>query len=72
MIRVEGDFDTRESNYFVGNFEIGNADYYDASITPLHPGETKDCWYIHLKMQQGKSIELKLNLQSMQWKLSQL
>jgi hypothetical protein len=41
MIRVEGDFDTRESNYFVGNFEIGNADYYDASITPLQPGETK-------------------------------
>lgn len=40
MIKVEGDFDTRESNYFVGNFDIGYSDYYEASITPLHPGET--------------------------------
>ncbi|HZK27002.1 MAG TPA: CARDB domain-containing protein, partial [Thermoclostridium sp.] len=40
MIKVEGDFDTRESNYFVGNFEIGSGDYYDASITPLQPGES--------------------------------
>lgn len=41
MIKVEGDFDTRESNYFVGNFDIGYGDYYEASITPLQPGETK-------------------------------
>ena len=41
MIKVEGDFDTRESNYFVGNFDIGSGDYYEASITPLNPGETK-------------------------------
>lgn len=41
MIRVEGDFDTRESNYFVGNFDIGYSDYYEGSIIPLNPGETK-------------------------------
>ena len=40
MIRVEGDFDTRESNYFVGNFDSGSSDYYEGSITPLKPGET--------------------------------
>lgn len=41
MVRVEGDFDTKESNYFVGNFESGYSDYYEASIIPLTPGETK-------------------------------
>jgi len=42
MVRVESeDFDTRESNYFVGNFDIGYSDYYEASITPLKPGENR-------------------------------
>ena len=41
MVRVEGEFDTKESNYFVGNFDSGNSDYYEASIIPLTPGETK-------------------------------
>lgn len=41
MVKVEGDFDTRESNYFVGNFDIGASDYYEASITPLQAGEAK-------------------------------
>jgi hypothetical protein len=41
MIKAEGDFDTKESNYFVGNFEMGSSDYYEAPITPLRPGETK-------------------------------
>lgn len=40
MVKIEGDFDTRESNYFVGNFDIGSGDYYEGSIIPLKPGET--------------------------------
>jgi hypothetical protein len=39
MIKAEGDFDTKESNYFVGNFEMGRSDYYEAPVTPLMPGE---------------------------------
>ncbi len=41
MVRVEGEFDTKESNYFVGNFDSGYSDYYEGSIIPLVPGETK-------------------------------
>jgi len=42
MVKVESDdFDTREANYFVGNFEIGASDYYEAAITPLKPGESR-------------------------------
>jgi len=39
MVKAEGDFDTKESNYFVGNFEMGSSDYYEAPVTPLMPGE---------------------------------
>lgn len=39
MVKAEGDFDTRESNYFVGNFEMGRSDYYEAPVIPLQPGE---------------------------------
>lgn len=41
MVKVEGDFDTKESNYFVGNFDMGMSDYYEAAITPFNMGETK-------------------------------
>ncbi|UZQ86422.1 S-layer protein [Thermoclostridium stercorarium] len=42
MVRIESeDFDTRESNYFVGNFDIGASDYYEASITLTKPGENR-------------------------------
>lgn len=41
MLKVEGDFNAKESNYFVGNFDMGNSDYYEASIIPLQAGETK-------------------------------
>lgn len=70
MIRVEGDFDTRESNYFVGNFDIGYSDYYEGSIIPLNPGETKENWFIPLKMLQVKNTGLKRNLPLLQWNRS--
>lgn len=54
MVRVEGDFDTKESNYFVGNFEIGMSDYYEAPITPLMPGETKGLLVFTFEDSAGK------------------
>lgn len=38
MIRTEGNFTAQNSNYYVGNFESGNTDYYDAGITPTEEG----------------------------------
>ncbi len=39
MVKVEGNFDTKETNYFVGNFQTGYSDYYEARVTPTQPGE---------------------------------
>ncbi|NLM43392.1 MAG: hypothetical protein GX201_05195, partial [Clostridiales bacterium] len=38
MIKTEGNFTAQNSNYYVGNFESGSTDYYDAGITPMEEG----------------------------------
>jgi len=38
MVKVEGDFELRSPNYFVGNFNSGSRDYLDTTITANTPG----------------------------------
>jgi len=38
MVKVEGDFELRNPNYFVGNFNSGSRDYLDTTITATTPG----------------------------------
>lgn len=39
MVKIEGDFDVQTPNYFVGNFNSGNSDYFDTTLTPLSEGK---------------------------------
>ncbi len=39
FVKLEGDFQTQDGSYFVGNFESGNSDYFMASIIPEQEGE---------------------------------
>ncbi|HPW41983.1 MAG TPA: hypothetical protein PLW98_10760, partial [Bacillota bacterium] len=41
MIKIEGDFLIENGEAFIGNFESGSSDYYDAMITPMNPGPAK-------------------------------
>lgn len=41
MVRLEGDFQKENGNYYVGNFEVGNSDSFDASIIADKEGELK-------------------------------
>ncbi|NLY17833.1 MAG: S-layer protein [Clostridiaceae bacterium] len=68
MVKVEGEFDTRESNYFVGNFESGYSDYYEASIIPLMPGETKGVLVFTFEDAAGKEhrIEKEFTVNAME------
>jgi len=68
MVRVEGEFDTKESNYFVGNFDSGNSDYYEASIIPLTPGETKGILVFTFEDAAGKEhrIEKEFTVNAME------
>jgi hypothetical protein len=38
MVKVEGDFEARNPNYFVGNFNSGNRDYFDTMLTAVKEG----------------------------------
>ncbi|HWR62043.1 MAG TPA: hypothetical protein VN580_10555, partial [Clostridia bacterium] len=40
MIKVEGDFQIENGEAFIGNFESGSSDYFEAMITPTKPGAT--------------------------------
>lgn len=39
MIKVEGDFQIENGEAFIGNFESGSSDYFEAMITPDKPGQ---------------------------------
>lgn len=39
MVRLEGDFEKENASYYVGNFEVGNSDTFDASIIPNREGK---------------------------------
>ena len=68
MVKVEGNFDTKESNYFVGNFESGMSDYYEAPVTPLVPGETKGLLVFTFEDSAGKEhrIEKEFTVNAME------
>lgn len=38
MIKVEGDFQVENGQAFIGNFESGSSDYYEAMLTATKPG----------------------------------
>lgn len=39
MVRVEGDFEVQEKQFYVGNFDSGSYDYFETNIIPTEPGE---------------------------------
>lgn len=41
MVTTEGDFRVDAGSYYVGNFEAGNSDYYEATIIAEKEGEAK-------------------------------
>jgi len=68
MVKAEGDFDAKESNYFVGNFEMGRSDYYEAPVTPLQPGELHGVLVFTFEDAAGKShrIEREFTINAVQ------
>lgn len=41
MVKAEGDFQVQGGNYFVGNFEAGRSDFFEAQVVPTVEGEAK-------------------------------
>lgn len=59
MVKLEGDFQTENGSYYVGNFESGRSEYFDGSIIPLEPGELTGELVFTYEDSAGESIEIR-------------
>jgi hypothetical protein len=61
MIRMEGNFQTEDANYFVGNFDAGNTEYYETMITPTEPGLLEGNIILSYEDSNGETVEITKN-----------
>lgn len=59
MIKLEGDFDAPNSNYFIGNFEPGGNEHYEGNITPKGVGVVNGAVVISFDDPTGQHVELR-------------
>lgn len=57
MIRLEGDFQKENANYYVGNFETGSSDTFDASLMPTEMGPLEGEVVFTFEDSSGQTIE---------------
>ncbi|NLC03804.1 MAG: hypothetical protein GX787_05925 [Tissierellia bacterium] len=39
MVKLEGDFQTENGSYYIGNFPSGSSEYFEGMVVPFEPGE---------------------------------
>ncbi|MCL6605585.1 MAG: hypothetical protein K6T94_22195 [Paenibacillus sp.] len=59
MVTVEGDFQTSNGSYYVGNFASGRSDTFEPSITPNAAGELKGEIIFAFEDAAGKPTEIR-------------
>ena len=58
MIKVDGNFQVENANYFVGNFDAGGSEYYEATIIPTEPGMLEGNVIFSYEDSNGEMIEI--------------
>ena len=59
MVKLEGDFDTENPQYYVGNFDSGSSDYFDSTVIPMQPGEASGAIVFTYEDSTGESQEVR-------------
>lgn len=59
MVKMEGNFETQEANYFVGNFEPGRSDYYNGMVIPTEVGTAVGAVIFAYDDAAGEHIEMR-------------
>lgn len=59
MIKLEGDFDTENGQYYVGNFESGGSNYFDGMVIPMEEGELIGAVVFTYEDSTGETQEIK-------------
>ncbi|SCL87292.1 COG1361 S-layer family protein [Sporanaerobacter sp. PP17-6a] len=59
MVKLEGDFQTENGNYYLGNFESGGSDSYEGTIIPQATGEVKGALVFSYEDSRGETVEVR-------------
>lgn len=59
MVKLEGDFQTENGNYYVGNFSSGGSEYFEGMVIPNAPGELKGAVLFTYEDSTGQMQELR-------------
>lgn len=58
MVKVEGNFQTENANYFIGNFDAGMSEYYETMIIPTEPGLLEGRVIFSYEDSNGETVEI--------------
>ncbi|MBZ2174952.1 hypothetical protein K8M07_06770 [Schnuerera sp. xch1] len=59
MVKLEGDFQTENGSFYVGNFDIGKSEYFEGMIIPNETGELTGSLVFTYEDSSGETIEKK-------------
>lgn len=59
MVKAEGNFQAQNSNYFVGNFDMGRSEYYEVMIMPTEPGPLNGSIVFSYDDTAGQHVEIR-------------
>ncbi len=69
MVKLEGDFQTENGSYYVGNFNSGGSEFFEGMVIPSQPGELTGAVLFTYEDSTGQKQELrkefKLNVMEM-------
>lgn len=57
MVKLEGDFQTENGQYYVGNFNSGSSDYFEGYVIPSEPGQVQGEVVFTFEDSTGQMIE---------------
>ena len=59
MVKLEGDFQTENGSYYIGNFDAGGSEYFEGMVIPSEPGEVTGNLVFTYEDSTGENIEIK-------------
>jgi len=59
MVKLEGDFQTENGQYFVGNFQSGSSEYFEGYVIPYQSGEVKGTLVFSFEDSTGQMQEIR-------------
>ncbi|MDG2774741.1 hypothetical protein HKB01_04830, partial [Vibrio parahaemolyticus] len=59
MVKLEGDFQTENGQYFVGNFQSGSSEYFEGYVIPYQSGEVKGALVFSFEDSTGQMQEIR-------------